>query len=174
MRFRKAFIPYGGYWSTPFCKWQGSLSTVNSLELAGRAASTALAARGIPADGLDAVVVGTTVPQKHSMYAGPWVAALTGADGVTGTLVSQACATGPAAAAAHGFLRNAPHVRSLSKASARDGRITAGRLRARVQEGRLVPIDRLRGRIMPPRHLTGRTRRGPCGRACVRIAERAG
>ena len=37
MRFEKVYIPYGGYWSTPFCKWQGSLSTFNAIELAGQA-----------------------------------------------------------------------------------------------------------------------------------------
>ena len=70
MRFEKAFIPYGGYWSTPFCKWQGSLSTFNSIELAGQAARKALAERDIPAGGLDAIVLGTTVPQKHGLFGG--------------------------------------------------------------------------------------------------------
>jgi len=35
MMFRKAFIPYGGYYSTPFSKWQGSLQNENA-ERAGR------------------------------------------------------------------------------------------------------------------------------------------
>ena len=94
MRFEKAHVPYGGYWSTPFCKWQGSLSTFNSIELAAQAARKALAERDIPAGGLDAVVLGTTVLQKHGLYGGPWLAAMIGAEGVTGTMVSQACATG--------------------------------------------------------------------------------
>ena len=37
MKFEKSFIPYGAYWSTPFCKWQGSLSTVNAVPLAAQA-----------------------------------------------------------------------------------------------------------------------------------------
>ena len=45
MRFEKAFIPYGAYWSTPFTKWQGSLSTINAVQLAAQAANHALAAR---------------------------------------------------------------------------------------------------------------------------------
>jgi acetyl-CoA acetyltransferase len=94
MRFEKSFIPYGAYWSTPFCKWQGSLSTVNAVVLAGQAARKALADRNVPAGELDGVVIGTTVPQKHGLYAGPWLAALIGAERATGTLVSQACATG--------------------------------------------------------------------------------
>ncbi len=94
MRFEHAFIPYGGYWSTPFCKWQGSLSTFNAIRLAGQAGRRALAERDVPVADLDGIVLGTTVPQQHGMYGGPWLAALLGAEGVTGAMVSQACATG--------------------------------------------------------------------------------
>ncbi len=94
MRFENAFVPYGGYWSTPFCKWQGSLSTLNAISFAADVARAWLASRGIPASELSSVVVGTTVPQKHGLYAAPWLAALVGAEGATGPLVSQACATG--------------------------------------------------------------------------------
>ena len=99
MRFEKSFIPYGGYWSTPFSKWQGSLSTFNSIELAGQAGRKALAERDVPVGELTAIVLGMTVPQKHGLYAGPWLSAMLGADGITGTLVSQACATGARALA---------------------------------------------------------------------------
>jgi acetyl-CoA acetyltransferase family protein len=95
MRFEKSFIPYGAYWSTPFCKWQGSLAHLNAIPLAARVAAEALAARKIdPASQIDGVVLGMTVPQKHGLYAAPWLAALMGGTGITGTLVSQACATG--------------------------------------------------------------------------------
>jgi acetyl-CoA acetyltransferase len=94
MRFEKTFIPYGAYWSTPFCKWQGSFATKNSLSFAGEVAKDALAARKVDPTMLDGLVVGTTVPQKHGMYAAPWIAGLIGAEGVTGPIVSQACATG--------------------------------------------------------------------------------
>ncbi len=94
MRFERAYIPYGGYWSTPFCKWQGSLAAFNSIELAGQAARKALAERDVAPGSLDAIVLGMTVPQKHGLYGGPWLAALLGAPGIGGTMVSQACATG--------------------------------------------------------------------------------
>lgn len=94
MRFEKTFIPYGAYWSTPFCKWQGSLSTQHAVILAGQVAREALAARKIPAEALDRLVLGMTVPQKHALYATPWLAALVGAERISGPLVSQACATG--------------------------------------------------------------------------------
>ncbi|MCP3980104.1 MAG: thiolase family protein [bacterium] len=94
MRFDKAFVPYGAYWSTPFCKWQGALSTTHAVSLAAQATRKALATRDIPADACDSVVLGMTVPQKSTLYGTPWLAALLGNDNVTGTMVAQACATG--------------------------------------------------------------------------------
>jgi len=94
MKFTRSFIPYGAYWSTPFCKWQGSFSHLNAITFAADAAKTALAARDIDPKGFDGVVLGMTVLQKHQLYGGPWLAAMIGAEGVTGTMVAQACATG--------------------------------------------------------------------------------
>jgi hypothetical protein len=34
-------IPYGGYWSTPFARWQGSLSHLHSLRFAAHVEWTA-------------------------------------------------------------------------------------------------------------------------------------
>lgn len=94
MRFQNTYIPYGAYWSTPFCKWQGSLSTLNAVHVAAQATRKALAERDLSPEGFDAIVLGMTVPQKSSLYGGPWLAAMIGAPGITGTMVSQACATG--------------------------------------------------------------------------------
>ena len=47
-------IPYGVYWSTPFARWQGSLSRLHSLRLAAWTAARELARRGIDPAGLDA------------------------------------------------------------------------------------------------------------------------
>lgn len=94
MRFEKAYVPYGAYWSTPFCKWQGSMSHLNAVPFAADVAKQAMATRGIDPAGVEGVVFGTTVPQKHGMYAGPWLAALLGAPHAGGATVSQACATG--------------------------------------------------------------------------------
>ena len=99
MRFERSYVPYGAYWSTPFTKWQGSLANLNALPLAAQAARKALAARDVPTSAIDSIVLGVTVPQKHGLYGGPWVAALLGADSITGTIVSQACATGARAIA---------------------------------------------------------------------------
>jgi acetyl-CoA acetyltransferase family protein len=94
MRFEKTYIPYGVYWSTPFCKWQGSLSHLNAISFAAEVGRTALSERKVPPSTVDGIVLGMTVPQKHGLYAAPWLAAMLGSPGITGTLVSQACATG--------------------------------------------------------------------------------
>ncbi|MGE3165613.1 MAG: thiolase family protein [Planctomycetota bacterium] len=94
MRFEKVYIPYGAYWSTPFCKWQGSLAHPNALVLAAAVARDALAKREIPVATFDSLVLGTTVPQKHSFYGAAWLGGMIGAEGISGPTVAQACATG--------------------------------------------------------------------------------
>ena len=93
MRFEKVYIPYGGYWSSPFCRWQGSLSGVHPLRLAASCASTFLNAVGCDPQSLDGIHFGMTVPQHKSFFGAPWIGALIGADRVTGPTLSQACAT---------------------------------------------------------------------------------
>src|SRR5262249_29711752 len=41
VRFEKAFVPYGGYWSTPFVRWQGSLAQSHPVRLSAEVASRA-------------------------------------------------------------------------------------------------------------------------------------
>lgn len=94
MRFENVFIPYGGYWSTPFCKWQGSFAHLNAISFAADTAKRFLDARGIAPSSFDGVTLGITVLQKSQLYGGPWLAAMMGGEGITGTMVSQACATG--------------------------------------------------------------------------------
>lgn len=93
MRFEKAHIPYGVYWSSPFCRWQGSFAHLHSLTFGAELATKALAARNISADVFDGLFLGMTVPQQFSFYGAPWVAGLIGAPGITGPTISQACAT---------------------------------------------------------------------------------
>ncbi len=93
MTLQNAFIPYGAYWSTPFCRWQGSLSGVHSIKLAGQVGTDFLTDRGISADSFDALHLGLTVKQQSDFYGAPWLAAQLGAPGLTGPTISQACAT---------------------------------------------------------------------------------
>ena len=89
----EAYIPYGGYWSTPFAKWQGTLSHLNSVELASYVAKNELGRREIDPAGFDMAVLGITVPQHKSFYGAPWMTAMMGANRVTGPTLAQACAT---------------------------------------------------------------------------------
>ncbi len=91
--FHKVFIPYGGYWCTPFVKWQGSFANLHPLSFAAGTTKRALAERSIEPTRFDALFLGTTVPSKASFYGAPWVAGLIGAASITGPTFSQACAT---------------------------------------------------------------------------------
>ncbi len=94
MRFEKVHIPYGGYWSTPFCRWQGRLSGEPPLRpFRPPCASAFLDAAGWEPESLDGIHFGMTVPQHKSFWGAPWIGALIGADRVTGPTLSQACAT---------------------------------------------------------------------------------
>jgi acetyl-CoA acetyltransferase family protein len=99
MRFEHAFLPSGGYWSTPFSKWGGSFANLHPLKFAAEVARSALATRQIDPKQLAEVVVGWTIPSPNCFYAAPWLAGMIGAEGVTGAIVSQACATSAAALA---------------------------------------------------------------------------
>jgi len=100
MRFVDVAIPAGYAWSSPFAKWQGSLAEVNSLDLAAAVTARALADRGVEVSALDSLVLGWTIPQQEIFYGAPTLARRIGAPGLTGPMVSQACATGVAALAA--------------------------------------------------------------------------
>src|SRR5512141_584651 len=93
MKFENVYLPYGGYWSTPFVRWQGTLSNTHPIQLAAETAVCALKERQVSPDTFDALFLGMTVPQKSSFYGAPWLAALIGAPGITGPVLSQACAT---------------------------------------------------------------------------------
>ncbi len=89
----KAEIPYGAYWTTPFARWQGSLSNLSSIELAAHVASGELARQDIEPARFEFGVLGYSVPQKHSFYGFPWLASMIGATKAAGPTISQACAT---------------------------------------------------------------------------------
>ncbi len=93
MVFEKAYIPYGGYWSTPFCKWQGSFANLHPVTFVADVTRAALAERDISTGAFTGLFYGMTVPAKHSFYGAPWLAGLIGAEGITGPAFSQACAT---------------------------------------------------------------------------------
>ncbi|MBI5017790.1 MAG: thiolase family protein [Deltaproteobacteria bacterium] len=91
--FSKAFIPYRGYYSTPFSKWQMTLANEHSLVLGAATASRWMAGRSIDPKSFDYLYLGYTIHQRQAFYGAPWVAALIGAEGTAGCNVSQACST---------------------------------------------------------------------------------
>ena len=88
----KAFIPYKGYYSTPFSRWQGSMANENAISLASETTKKWLAQKNWDAGMLDYLILGMTVSQYHQFYSSPWAAALIGRR-VPGIYMSQACTT---------------------------------------------------------------------------------
>jgi acetyl-CoA acetyltransferase len=93
VKFERAYIPAGFSWSSPFARWQGVLSEMNSLDLAVDVTRRAFEERDFPTRELTSLVLGWTIPQKEIFYGAPSVAARIGAPGITGPMISQACAT---------------------------------------------------------------------------------
>ncbi len=127
MRFDNVFLPYGAWWSSPFCRWQGTLSSVHPMKLAAQSAQEKLDTFECPANNLGGIHFGMTVPQHQSFWGAPWIGALLGARHVTGPVISQACATsarvmasaaaavelgaaGPVLALAADRISNGPHL----------------------------------------------------------------
>jgi acetyl-CoA acetyltransferase len=90
---KKAYVPYRGYYSTPFARWQGTLATENSIVLGAATSRRFLESKGWDPKAIDYVLVGSTVYQKQWFYSGPWAAAMMGAEGAPGVLINQACST---------------------------------------------------------------------------------
>ena len=88
-----AQIPYGAYWSTPFAKWQGTLSHLHSIEFGAHVAKAELSKRNINPNIFDYGVLGMTVPQHRSFNGLPWFTGMIGAPDVAGPTISQVCAT---------------------------------------------------------------------------------
>ncbi|ARK29942.1 thiolase family protein [Halalkalibacter krulwichiae] len=92
--FHKAYIPYGGYYSTPFVKWQGLLQNENSIELGAKSSKKWFESRNInPNEELDYVYLGVTVGQKSVFYGASWAATMMGAPDIPGQTLMHACAT---------------------------------------------------------------------------------
>jgi acetyl-CoA C-acetyltransferase len=100
LAFERASIPVGLAWTSPFCRWQGPLASVSSIDLAVDVTGRALTGRGVDPSSLAQLVLGWTVPQPGIFYGAPTVAARLGAPGLTGPMISQACATSVACLAA--------------------------------------------------------------------------
>lgn len=90
--FKNAYIPYGGYFSTPFAKWQGSLQNENSIVLAGKTSQRWFEAQEYDPSFIEYLFFGSTVIQKGGFYSAPYAAHEMGLN-IPGQAVNQACAT---------------------------------------------------------------------------------
>jgi acetyl-CoA acetyltransferase len=94
--FSKAYIPYGGYYSTPFCRWQGTMQNENSIELGAKTARRwFLEKRNIDPSIIDYLYFGITIPQLHLFYAHNWAAGMLvdNQKNLPGLFIHQACTT---------------------------------------------------------------------------------
>ena len=61
MQFNRVFIPYGGYWSTPFARWQGNFAHLHPMVFAADIARNALRERDIAPEIFDTLFPYTTL-----------------------------------------------------------------------------------------------------------------
>lgn len=90
---KNVFVPYGGYWSSPFCRWQESLQNENAVRCGAAMAKKFFDLKGIDPMIFDGLVLGTTIPQKQWFFSPPHFASLMGNENISGPLIAQACAT---------------------------------------------------------------------------------
>ncbi len=90
--FNNVFIPYGGYYSSPFAKWQGSLQNFNSIELAAKTCKRWVDSRGFDMDPIEFLYLGYSIGQKSCFFGATWAAHMLGRQ-ITGQTVQHACAT---------------------------------------------------------------------------------
>jgi len=95
MLFTKVYLPYKGYYSSPFCRWQGKMANDNSCVLGATTANRWFANRDLDPTVIDYLYYGTTVAQRHMFYSHTWAASMLvdGKKDLPALLVHQACTT---------------------------------------------------------------------------------
>ncbi len=91
--YSKTFIPYRGYFSSPFARWQGSLQNEHPVELAAATAKKWLASKKFDPKIFDYLFLGITIAHHRMFYSAPWASALIGATDIPALHVPQACST---------------------------------------------------------------------------------
>ena len=91
--FSKAYIPYKGYYSTPFVKWQGSLANENAIELGAHTSKRWLESKNWDPADFDYLFLGITIGQYCVFYGSTWAAVMMGAPDIPGMTIMQACST---------------------------------------------------------------------------------
>ena len=91
--FQNVFIPYRGYYSSPFCKWQGDLATENAIVLGAETSKRWFEQKGWDPGMFDYLFLGITIGQYCAFYGSSWAAFMMGAPDIPGVTVMQACST---------------------------------------------------------------------------------
>ncbi|KNZ40909.1 thiolase family protein, partial [Acetobacterium bakii] len=78
--------------STPFCKWQGSLQNENSIKLAADTSKRFFEAKGLDPQMIEFLYLGHTIIQPGSFFGASWAANEMGLN-IPGMAISHACAT---------------------------------------------------------------------------------
>lgn len=93
--YTKAFIPYKGYYTTPFSRWQGSMQNDNAVLLGANTARRWFLEKKIDPTILDYMYFGATVAQKHWFLSHTYAAAILTDDQkfLSALFVNQACST---------------------------------------------------------------------------------
>jgi len=100
--YPRARIPYGCWGASYFPAWQTSaLAEVNIGQFAGESMNRILGLRGVPAETLDYLIIGSTIPWHWKFWNAPLVASCFGRR-IPGYHLEQACATGLQAVLAAG------------------------------------------------------------------------
>ena len=91
----KAFIPYNGYYSTPFCRWQGAMANENAIVLGAKTARNWILKKNYDPTMLDYMYYGMTIAQHHMFYSHNWAAAMLvdNQKDLPALMVNQACTT---------------------------------------------------------------------------------
>ena len=91
----KAYIPYGGYYSSPFSRWQGKMANENAVVLGASTAKRWFATRKVDPTVVEYLYYGITVAQHYMFHSHNWAAAMLvdGKKDLPGLMINQACTT---------------------------------------------------------------------------------
>jgi acetyl-CoA acetyltransferase family protein len=91
----KAYIPYNGYYSSPFSRWQMSMANENAIELGAKTARNWFLTRDLDPTVLDYLYYGITVSQHRMFYSHTWAAGMLvdNKKPLPALMINQACTT---------------------------------------------------------------------------------
>ena len=91
----KSYIPYKGFYSSPFSRWQGTMQNENAIVLGATTARKWFLANELDPTVLDYLYYGISISQLHMFYSHTWAAAMLvdNEKALPALMVNQACTT---------------------------------------------------------------------------------